>query len=226
MEKKVCLMARFRMFDEETGKFTYTDATDAIVDKEQFTRIKNSYVSGKFEYMNEDSDISDICELFTKFPEEEYGPGEYFIRYPAEISVNIPFEKLPDIYDIKDEESYIDDDPEWDAACEEEEEYFWDHMEEFEARDKAVDEFQEWMRARGLDIGDRSHSIFDDDGHYIETVDIGWPYGLYGSKGYTKAVALKFFRVKPEKIEALKRTRYEVFESIEELKAFIEKYCI
>ena len=94
------------------------------------------------------------------------------------------------------------------------------------SRSNAIRELQEWMTERGFDSGECNCSLFNDDGEYVGTVNIGWPYGIYGERGYTKPVAVQFYDTTPELLQTAKECAYEVFESIEEFKEFIEKYCI
>ena len=91
---------------------------------------------------------------------------------------------------------------------------------------EAADELQVWMRERGFDPGEQGYSLYDYDEKYVGSLNIGWPYGIYGESGFTKPVAVQFYDKNPELVEKAKGCGYEVFESIEEFKAFIEKYCI
>lgn len=81
------------------------------------------------------------------------------------------------------------------------------------------------MRKLGFDAGETDCALEDEDGWAVESVDIGWPHGIASNKGYFKPLAVQFYHTTPELLELAKANGFEVFESIEEFKAFIEKNC-
>ena len=232
--KTVKVIARFNIMLTRVGLIVEGDNVDVRLNKEQYDRMKASFDTGKFRVMNEDIDIMDLYALFS----EAGKPADnqvLLVDYPNTILDGKTFEEVLKLQSKKMttkewvewvDREMADDLARMDEITQANLQRLEGTIEEEEARETALDEFQSWMKGHGLDAGVQNYALIDKDCWAVDTVDIGWEHGLYGTKGYTKPVALQFYHSTPELIELAKANGFEVFESIEELKAFVEKHCL
>lgn len=203
-----------------------------IATEEQFNRIVDSYSEGKFKQMNEDEAIADLYELFANAGKTS-DKQTLHIDYPFVVQNGMTFEE---VYKVQHKKWTAADRKAWveeflakeniEAKTESVMKRLSASLEEQDARYRAIDELRAWMEDRGFDPGQEDCNLLDDDGWCIEALDIGWPNGIYGMKGCTKPVAVQFFHTTPELLEMAREQGFEVFESIEAFKDFIEKNCM
>lgn len=194
------------------------------VTEDQFDRIKASYESGNYKRMDEDESVHDVYETHEsniKTSEKQV----ILFDYPKDIRDGKTFEECADNKSVVEE---VDD---WmesiinkavgktDASMDR----LAGTREEENTRDEAISELQDWMVEHGFDAGEYGCPLEDEEGWAVDSVDLGWPHGLYGTKGYTKPVAVQFYHTTPELLELARKNGFEVFESVEEFKEFIGK---
>jgi hypothetical protein len=233
MKNTIEVAARYDLLLTRVGMTVHEDNVFVDLNKEQYDRIKVSYDTGKFKQMNEDPDIADLYELFNKAgnPAENQ---KLLVDYPYTVANGMTFEEVKKVQEtpLTDEEidalaeAAAETDAEWlDKILEAHAERLDGTPEEEDAKYDALAELQNWMTKLGFSAGETDCALEDDEGWAIETVDIGWPYGIASDKGYFKPLAVQFYHTTPELLELAKKNGFEVFESIEEFKAFIEKNC-
>lgn len=230
MKKKVEVTAMYEFVPYVGIKRNYEEEAYLKVYKKDYDRLLASYASG-FKDMREDKEIADLCELFLK--KAELSEGEIkVLDYPYEIVDGISFERLanpeafyipkpfegPDGITYESESAYLE-------AMEAKADARLEGNEEEERFDKA-EELSCWMAANGFDRGVIGCGLEDELGWHIDSVDIGWPDGIYGTMGFTRRVCVQFYHTTPELIEFAKKNGYEVFTSIEEFKDFITRNCL
>lgn len=234
MKKKVELTARYEFVPYVGIKRNYEDVACVKVFRKDYERLLTSYASG-FQDLREDKEISDLCALFMK--EAELSEGEIkVLEYPEEVKAGIAFERManpeayyvpvqeyfegPDGITYKSESDYI-------AAMEEKSNARTAGTEaEEEEKVRKAEELSDWMRENGFDGGELWCGLQDELGWYVDSVDIGWPDGIYGVMGFTRRVCVQYYHTTPELIELAKKNGYEVFTSIEEFKDFITRNCL
>ena len=96
---KVNVAARISILETRTGRKISLDDISYDLTKEQYERLLTSYKTKMYKYMNEDENISDICDLFTEYyGYEDLDDGQKLIvGYPIEVSTGLSFDVLPKI---------------------------------------------------------------------------------------------------------------------------------
>lgn len=198
------------------------------VTEEQYNRIVDSYSTGKFSQMNEDEDILDLWEMFDKAGKTSE-KQILKVDYPLLVQKGSAFDEVYKLQNKKWTKKEIEEfarqlsDAE-DIASKTDECYERldaDFEEEIE-RQNAVDALNAWMLERGFAAGEFGCPLLDEEGWAVECVDVGWPNGINVSNGYTKPVAVQFFHTTPKVLMMAKNQGFEVFESIDEFKKYIE----
>ena len=232
MKKTIKLTANCRIYMTKAKMKVDERYATVIVNEEQYNRILGSFRTGKYKQMNEDESIRDLFELFEKMGKTSE-KQTLLIDYPFGILRGYSFEKMCEIQKPKTDaeiealaasltdkyEEYLDEKL---AAMDDRLGY---DSEEETARQDTVDRLNEWMRQNGFAEGEFAYPLEDDEGWAIEVVDIAWPHGIYGRIGYTKPVAVQFFHTTPELLALIKKNGFEIFESVEEFKDFLDKNC-
>ena len=232
MKKKVELTARYEFVPYVGIKRNYEDVAYVKVFKKDYGRLFASYASGHRD-LREDNEISDLCALFMK--EAELSEGEIkVLDYPEEVKDGIAFERMadpeafyvpetfegPDGITYESESAYL-------TAMEEKSDLRTAGTEaEEEEKVRQAEELSDWMRENGFDGGELWCGLQDELGWCVDSVDIGWPNGIYGVMGFTRRVCVQYYHTTPELIELAKKNGYEVFTSIEEFKEFITRNCL
>ena len=223
--------ARYDLVLTRVDMIVHEGNVSCTVDKEQYDRIKASYDTGKYKQMNDDSEIADLYKMFNEAGVAAENQ-KLLVDYPYVIINGMSFEEA---WEIQNKE-YTD--AEIHALAVD----FLNKDEKLrtsktEAHDKrisgadpkaedakyiALAELQTWMKGKGYDAGEIDCPLKDEEGWVVETIDIGWPNGICDRKGYFKPFAVQFFQTTPELLSQARRRGFEVFESIEAFKNFID----
>ena len=209
---KVNVVSRVDTKINRTGRTIFVDEWHVELDKEQYERLKVSYNTGKFKYLHEDSDITDIYRLYVGEDDEEYF-SEYLVNYPIEIKNNLPFEILPKVKEKVteyDEGLYSDnsntDDDLFDFDDED--------LEQFEAFEKTLNELNDWMKDKGFIRGE----------FYNHGLDLYWEFGVFGlPRGFTRPIGLILRNPDEKDIKTAEDNGYLCFTDIENFKNYIQK---
>lgn len=209
---KVSVISRVDDVNERTGKAIYADEWSVELNKEQYERLKASYATGKYKYLNEDSDIADIYSLYVGDDGEEYYPS-FRVNYPIEIKSNLSFESLPKVKeDVTeyDEELVSDDSDNDDDLFDFDDE----DLTQFEAFEETLEELNNWMVNNGFDRGRTFNNGFD----------LCWEFGVLGLKrGFTRPIGLILREPDEKDVKAGEDKGYLCFTDIETFKAYINK---
>ncbi len=213
---------------EETSLIVGEDGLWIVLNEEQFNRIKTSFDSGKFKNMSEDESLADLCEQYAK--EVRMAKWQRFVfEYPEDIACGMTFkEALNSLEHLDDLIAFVNKCAEEDEELQEEvsalADEIYDNLEKYEAQDKAIRELADWVSLRGFERGTRDHTLTDANDKCLGSLDIAWPFGLYGiTGGFTKPLAVNLMHTTPELLKNAEELGYICFTDIEEFKAFVEK---
>ncbi|WP_034450214.1 hypothetical protein [Butyrivibrio sp. AE2032] len=202
----------------------------ARLDKKQYNRIKASYDTGIFQYMNEDTALADLMKFFD-WGEEDNDDQKILIDYPLEIRSGFSFEILPVLTEGGSDEDNAEEDGSFAETTEDDldlpNEWFDEDSEEFkrsEAFEDAMDGLKDWMRHNGMEEGQRHYCVEDNKGRYVCSLDISWPFGVFGlQKGFTKPLCILAWNPDEESIKKAEEFGFTCFTDIEEFKDYIRK---
>ena len=213
--KKVNVAAALYIKEMEEGTIHVLCEMTPNLDNEQFARIKASFESGRFKYMNEDEGLADLMEMFGYSAEADDEWEKLLVDYPLEIKKGFSFEVLPAVYEKKEEEKHVTNIDCDDIDFDDDEFDFSDEaMEESETFERALDELDDWMADNGFYRG-----YF-----YSNGFDICWEFGVYGlQRGFTRPVGLMVREPDEESIKAAEDKGYLCFTDIEEFKEYVKK---
>ena len=212
--KKVSVVAALFIKEMETGTIHVLSESAPNLDMEQFGRVKASFESGRFGYMNEDEELADLMGMFGYSVEDDDEWEKVLVEYPLEIKSGFSFEALPAVYEKEVEEKRVDFDCD-DIDFDDDDFDFSDEaMEEFEAFERTLYELNDWMTDNGFYRGE----MFDNG------FDIYWEFGVFGlQRGFTRPVGLMVREPDEESIKAGEDKGYLCFTDIEEFKEYIKK---
>ena len=212
--KKVNGVAALYIKEMVTGTVHVLSERAPNLDMEQFGRIKASFESGRFRYMNNDKELSDLMEMFGYSVEDDDEWEKVLVDYPLEIKNGFSFEVLPAVYEKEVEEKSVDFDSD-DIDFDDDDFDFSDEaMEEFEAFERTLYELDDWMADKGFCRGEMFYNGFD----------IYWEFGVFGlQRGFTRPVGLIVREPDEENIKAAEDKGYLCFTGIEEFREYIKK---
>lgn len=224
-DKSIDIYVPYKMFNEN-GFLVTEDEICTRVNEELYNKIKDSFDSGMFKNMNEDTSLSGLCDLYSEMARKARWQ-QFTFEYPMDIVNGISFEEnshsqwYPEDF-MKFVDSIVKDSmDELDAEIDE----LYEHLDELDALDEALYELNEWLHTRGFERGTRSYELKDKEGHGAGTLDMAWEFGIYGlQRGFTKPLAISIaYYSTQELVDKAEELGFTCFKSIEEFKEYVEK---